>query len=152
MAVTLLSQASAFNPGADLWIIPSASTQSSWRQRVDWYLNFKLTNSHRHQSFHLNTFLQEILEETELKSEIDQQKTDTHAPLMIGAFPNLPCRWVVEVPVHSEPWAEQCHLIWKQLNFPSLRVFLPQTILPGQFQEAWLQNSSVEEYSIVSDS
>lgn len=152
MAVTLLSQASAFNPGADLWIIPSASASSSWRQRIDWYLNFKLTNSHRHTSPKLNTELQEILEETELKSEISQEIPSTTLPLMISANKNLPCRWVIEIPVTTESWAQQCSKIWKQLNCPTLRVFLPQTILPGQFQEAWLQNSSVEEYSIVSDS
>ncbi len=152
MSVTLLSQASAFNPGADLWIIPSTTTQSSWHQRIDWYLNFKLTNSHRYSKSTISETLEEILEETELKSEIPQLKTTLSSPVMICASQNLPCRWVIEVPTPSDSWAQQCYVIWKQLNCPTLRVFLPQSILPGQFQEAWLQNSSVEEYSIVSDS
>lgn len=150
MAVTLLSQASAFNPGADLWILPA--TQSSWRKRIDWYLNFKLTNANRHQSLTIDKTLQEILEETDLKTDLIGKNTDTVAALMIGAHPNLPCRWVVEVSLQTENWTTQCFQIWKNLNQPSMRIFLPQTMSSGQFQEAWLQNSSVEEYSIVSDS
>lgn len=149
MAINLLSAASAYNPGADLWILPSQK-QSRWFNRVDWYLNFQLIKATRHHSPKIALELQDLTVECELpavKIGNPPHRQMVYSPSL------LPNKWVVVVEEGQDfhHWINEIHQIWKNLNEPSLRVFLPPDKTLGDFNKHWLQHSKNEDITIVLD-
>ncbi len=151
MAVTVLSQASAFNPGSDLWIVANLES-SQWSSKLDWYLNFQIVKSHRRHSAELSENLQSLLQQTGLASE-----TPAYAGfpnnLMISSQMQLPNKWVVIIPWNQDliSWSLEIEKVWKQLNQPSLRVFLPPGFSMANLDKAWPNNSSVQDFTVVLD-
>ena len=47
-------------------------------------------------------------------------------PFLIESSQNLPCRWVVEIPFQPD-WINTSLKVWKELNQPSVRFFIPQS-------------------------
>lgn len=149
MAIHLLSAASAYNPGADLWILPPQKS-SRWFNRVDWYLNFQLVKATRHHTVHMATELKELTSECEL-SEI-KVIVNSHRQMVYS--PNLlPNKWVVVVEESQDfhKWIKEIFTIWKGLNEPSLRVFLPPDRSMADFNKHWLQHSKKEDITVVLD-
>ncbi|MBO9668392.1 MAG: hypothetical protein J7501_16455, partial [Bdellovibrio sp.] len=95
MALSVLSQAGALNPGSDLWVVPQLG-KSQWAAKLDWYLNFQLCKSSRHVSPQVPVYLNEVIKEAEL--EKFYRPVVKTAPLMIASEPLLPNKWVVVVP------------------------------------------------------
>ena len=93
--MNILSQASALNPGSDLWIVPDFP-KSNWAQKLDWYLNFQIVKASRHAPPGLSDFLVQMIEKTELK--IPSFELLSQAPLLIHSQPLLPNKWVAVVP------------------------------------------------------
>src|SRR5687768_17785864 len=131
MPATTLSQASRFNPGADLWIVPGIS-ESHHTLQIDWYLNFQISQAQTKVPINPSQNLQMILEQTELK--YPEIKTSNHS-LMILAVNSLPCRWVVAVEnsFDLKTWTKDLFSIWKNLAQPSLRVYLPPNAKTNEF-------------------
>lgn len=150
MAVIALSQANALNPGADLWILCDLE-KSPWTAKIDWYLNFQICKSSRHHSQSLPEFLSEVLEKTELEKKNIQ--LDKSAPLMIASQDLLPNKWVVLLPWNNDMagWSTQAFEIWKKLNKPSLRVFLPPGQSAGNFQTPWQIHNIAPDFTVVLD-
>ncbi|KHD89435.1 MAG: hypothetical protein OM95_03470 [Bdellovibrio sp. ArHS] len=148
MALSVLSQASAFNPGAELWIVPDLE-KSQWTARLDWYLNFQVSKASRHVSPALPSYLQEVLTETELP----QFAVKTTQPLMISSEELLPNKWVVIIPWQDDlnTWITQGFEIWHKLKEPSLRLFLPPGQSAGRVQQEWQTHHSFEDFTVVLD-
>ena len=152
MAVTPLSQASALNPGAELWIAP-ASVESKWTARLDWYLNFQISRFSRHQPLQRSSHLEAVLNETQLP--LPPVPELEAAPLMISSGNLLPNRWVVLIPLtehkNLQNWAEACTKVWDSLGKPSLRIFLPPGETVGAFHQSWQKKSAFEDYTCVTE-
>lgn len=150
MAISILSQASALNPGSDLWIVPDIN-HSQWTSKLDWYLNFQISKSLRHEHKQLAAFTQDVLDETGLhRIRVDIPKT---SPLMIASHNLLPNKWVVIAQWQQdlEGWVKQSHQIWSQLKEPSLRFFLPPGQSSGSFQREWKAHHKFEDFTVVLD-
>ncbi len=150
MAFSVLSQASALNPGADLWIVTDID-RSRWTAKLDWYLNFQLCKASRHKSAHLQPFVSAVLQETELG--IPDVRLKPNAPLMISSENLLPNKWVVVIPWNEDmdQWAKAISNIWVNLKEPSLRVFLPPGQSAGRLQQEWQNKPSTQEITVVLD-
>lgn len=148
MAISVLSQASALNPGSDLWIVPDLE-KSQWAAKLDWHLNFQICKSSRHVSKQLPAFLNDVLVETEL----DKKPLRTSGPLMIASSELLPNKWVVIVPWNDNlaAWTSQIFEIWKNLKEPSLRVFLPPGQNAGNLPAEWQSNNNFQDFTVVLD-
>lgn len=150
MALSVLSQASALNPGSDLWIVPDLE-KSQWTAKLDWYLNFQICKSSRHHTPSLPAFLKEVLVETELEKK--SLKPNYNAPLMIASSELLPNKWVVILPWQGDlsKWTSEVFEIWQKLKEPSLRVFLPPGQSTGNLQLAWQTHHTVPDFTVVLD-
>ncbi|MBX2988972.1 MAG: hypothetical protein KF802_13870 [Bdellovibrionaceae bacterium] len=146
----VLSAASAFNPGNDLWIVPDADN-SRWVLKLDWYLNFQIQQAGRHAPSELSGGMNELLGEIDWPApQIPPQKKN---PLMISVDSRLPARWLVVVP-HPEPlsdWIARLLEVWGGLRKPSLRVFLPTGLPAGRFNEEWKRHSHFDDMTLVLD-
>ncbi len=138
MTSQLDSENAVFSAGSDLWIVPERK-HSPWVRKLDWLLNFQMARSGQHQSRHLPEPVVEILKNCELPGY--DFIPDENSSLMIWATPYVPARWVVVI--HDggnlQSWIRAAVQKWKDLNSPSVRVFLPQGIKPASFLETWKQ-------------
>lgn len=150
MSSNVISQASAFNPGSDLWIVPDLE-KSQWTARLDWYLNFQICKASRHSAPALPEYLKDVLAETGLRKKTFA--ATPVAPLMISSKELLPNKWVVVLPWEGDinPWTKHVVEIWKNLKMPSLRIFLPPGQNSGTFQGAWQAHHSSQEFTVVLD-
>lgn len=150
MAISVLSQASAFNPGSDLWIVPHLE-KSQWTTRLDWYLNFQICKASRHRTAQTPLFVNEVVKEAEL--EKFYRPVANSAPLMIASEQLLPNKWVVVLPWADDmsAWGKDVFQIWQGLKEPSLRVFLPPGQSAGGFQQSWQKHNSFQEFTVVLD-
>lgn len=150
MAAQLLSYASAFNPGQDLWIVPDTAG-SRWTLRLDWYLNFQITKTFRHSP---RTLPPEMLS---LLREIDWNPGHPHAsakaPLLVSSESRLPARWVTVVPDSNEvdDWSGRAVAVWQGLGRPSLKIFLPTGLQAGAFTESWKRHTATADFALVPD-
>lgn len=148
--MNVLSLASAFNPGSDLWIV-SDTANCHWTQKLDWYLNFQIVKSQRHLSPEIRNFTKYIQKESGLETyEVSVPKD---APLMITSEAFFPNKWVVVVPMTAsfEVWVREVSNIWENLKHPSLRVFLPTGQNAGSFNKEWQKHHSFEDFTVVLD-
>jgi hypothetical protein len=148
--MNVLSSASAFNPGSDLWIVPD-SANCHWTQKLDWYLNFQIIKSQRHLSPEIRNFTKHIQKETGLETYDISLPKD--APLMITSEAFFPNKWVVIVQMTSNfaLWVHEVSGIWGNLKQPSLRIFLPTGQNTGSFNKEWQKHHSFEDFTVVLD-
>ncbi len=149
MAISVLSQASALNPGAELWLVPSA-VQSRWNVKIDWYLNFQICKAGRHTSKRSADFLNYVVSETGLdKVNLNLKDNDT---LLISSQNLLPNRWVAVIDnTDFKSWVNESYKVWHSLNCPTLRVFLPTGQNAGSFNQLWHTLCDFQEFTIVLD-
>lgn len=149
MSSSVLSQASAFNPGSDLWIVPDLE-KSQWTAKLDWHLNFQICKSTRHLPKELPAYLKEVIQQTELSLSTPEVDKD---PLMISSSSLLPNKWVVIIPWQNDLnlWCEKLFKVWKDLNQPSLRIFLPPGQSAGLLQGALPDHGGPEDFTVVLD-
>ncbi|HEY8270297.1 MAG TPA: hypothetical protein VIG33_05370 [Pseudobdellovibrionaceae bacterium] len=148
--MNVLSLASAFNPGSDLWIIPDPNN-CRWTQKIDWYLNFQIVKSQRHLSPETRNFTKLIQKETGL--EIYEHTLMKNAPLMMTSEAFFPNKWVIVVPLSANfsAWVREVSNIWENLKHPSLRVFLPTGQNARSFNQEWQNHHSFEDFTLVLD-
>lgn len=132
MIVTVLSQASSYNPGSDLWVVPELNS-SKTTQKMDWYLNFQLAKAFEHTPAQVSPQLRLMIEQAEIKIEKAEVKNNSW---LISSQHLLPNRWVycLEGSQYLHSWLVDIHHAWKKLGSPSLRIFLPPSVSPGDFQ------------------
>lgn len=148
--ITVLSQASALNPGSDLWVVTSLN-QSGWTPQLDWYLNFQIAKTNRHRPPELSPFLKEVGAQTGLfEIEALSQK---EAPLLIQSEALLPSKWILVAPFGGQlaEWMKQISKIWLGLKKPSLRVFLPAGQNASSLTESLLTPLELKDISVVLD-
>lgn len=150
MALSVLSQASALNPGSDLWILPDAGN-SRWTVKIDWYLNFQICKAERHHSRALPEYVAEVLSETGLERPV--LRYASHAPLLIPSQNLLPNKWIAILPLHKSysQWVADIAQSWESLQNPSLRVFLPPGQNAGSFHGLWQSHHKFEDFTVVLD-
>ena len=150
MAIGILSQASALNQGAQLWVVPG-SENSRWTMKIDWYLNFQISKASRHRPHATPLYLQKVAAETNL-GEVSFV-TESESPLLIPCHDLLPCRWTAMVPLHKNygQWVGQISKLWESLDHPSFRVFLPAGQNAGSFNELWQNQNKFEDFTVVLD-
>jgi hypothetical protein len=150
MALSVLSQASAFNPGSDLWIVPDLE-KSQWTAKLDWYLNFQVCKASRHVSPQVPDYISNVVTQTEL--QVSTPVAASLSPLMISSENLLPNKWVVVLPWNGDlrGWSANIFEVWHKLKEPSLRVFLPPGQSTGNLQSAWQSHHTVPEFTVVLD-
>lgn len=151
MAVSVLSQASRFNQGADLWIVP-AIRESHHTLQIDWYLNFQISQAENKLPLKLSQELRTILQQTDLTSP--EIPVPSNRTLMVLAVNSLPCRWVVALSNSNnlKVWTKDLFAVWQNLGHPSLRIFLPSQVSINHLLSSWHEFSSFEEFTVVLDS
>lgn len=129
----------ALLPGAELWVVPDLN-QSTWTQKIDWYLNFQILRSTQHRVAEPPPEMKSVIGDWEL----DPPKIELHktSPLMIASAQLLPNHAVVVIPMseQNQNWPESVHSVWAKLDKPSLRVFLPKSVTASNFVKAWPQS------------
>jgi hypothetical protein len=150
MAMTVLSPNSVFSPGARLWIAADFA-QSSWTQKLDWYLNFQISRYLRHTKASPSEFTQWVWQQTQYPAiDIASSKT---APLMIASKDLLPTDWVVVVPLASakdfSSWAGAVVKVWQDLQNPELRIFLPKDVPTNLWGSFWEEQKNSANCSLV---
>lgn len=148
--MNVLSSASAFNPGSDLWIVPDFAS-CHWAQKLDWYLNFQIVKSQRHLSPEIRNFTKLIQRDSGLEPyELSMPKD---APLMVTSDAFFPNKFVVVVPMTAnfKIWVKEVSNIWENLKHPSLRIFLPTGQNAGSFNKEWQSHHSFEDFTVVLD-
>lgn len=148
MAVIVLSNNQAFNPGADLWVIPDFNN-SKIASQLDWYNNFLMGKTLRKNPFVISSEVTQILQETELPRQ--EITVNDHDHLMISTNQQFPNRWTVMVwyEQDSTSWCKKIYELYLHLKKPTLRIFLPTNLSMNTFVEAWRSVSSDEDFSIV---
>lgn len=150
MALSVLSQASALNPGSDLWIVPDLE-KSQWTAKLDWYLNFQLAKASRHRTPQVPEFIGAVVTETQLDSPYIPSAAPR--PLMIASENLLPNKWVIVLPWQEDlaQWTSEIVKIWSDLKHPSLRIFLPPGQSTGSLQLQWQSHQPTQEFTVVLD-
>ena len=119
----LLNASQALDPGVTLWILPF-DPDSPWYQRLNWLTHFSLTTNELHTRPKLHPWLVKILE----TCDIPEPTIPLSEPLLVPVAQWLPAEWLVVVPFnnhHQILFLQSVLKIWKQLQEPSLRLFLP---------------------------
>lgn len=150
MSIKQLSQASAYNPGSSLWVMPNRE-KSKWTHKTDWYLNFQFSRSLKHTKEELSQDVIYILDQTDLT--LTKKITTSKEQFLIPANLNLPCRWVLICPYKDNisDWCLKIKETWTSLTEPSLRIFLPTGLSSSEFSESWRAHSNFDDLTVVLD-
>ncbi len=150
MPAQVLSLASAFNSGSDLWVVPERKYSTLARQ-LDWLLNFQIAKTSQHQSLEISENIRTVLNQTELTStEFKNVEQDC---LMIASRHLVPAQWILVIKGSDElpTWVNHIFEKWRGLAYPSLRVFLPQGADTHRFESLWLSAGGTDQLSLVVD-
>lgn len=137
LSITVLSSASAYNPGSDIWFIPPLAS-SSWSQKMNWYLNFQLSRTKNWKQWSLPEYLANTVEDIKW-AELKPHKWSTNEDLLIASSNYLPNKWTLMSIILDDLtiWQKTHYLTMQKLNLKSARFFLPKGISPSQFSESW---------------
>jgi hypothetical protein len=137
-----LNHASGFNTGADLWAMADLKS-SLWSKKIDWYVNFQLTEASFHQQPNLDSNINFWIKECELGEH--RYFSKINQPWLVHSSETLPNRWVLLNSFEQGPeiWVNNIHQSWNQLGRVSLRVFLPESFSVTDFNRQW---SVLEEF------
>jgi len=143
----ILNATQALDSGDDLWILP-LDLESPWYQRLNWLTNFSLTTNELHTRPKLHPWLIKILETCDIPTP-DIPVAD---PILIPVSQWLPSEWLVLVPCttnNESLFIQSISKIWKQLQEPSLRLFLPPTLSLKDWESLWKDLSLPSDVSLV---
>jgi hypothetical protein len=136
----------ALSPGAQLWLIPSLDV-SAWSRRIDWYLGFQIRRSRPYRRFEFGSDMRQLMEVYE--ETVPKIPRTENAPLMVASAELLPNRQTVVIPP-GDDWVASCHRIWKGLDEPAARVFLPPGLTRAEFEKKWPSDSDHGAVEVVS--
>lgn len=115
-----LSPVQAFQPGADLWLVPPPSV-SGWGRQIDWYLNFQISRGLDTRPQKRAKSLDQFLEKIQWSLPASYISND--APLLISSEGRLQARWVLL----PNQWQSPLEMFRQALPLrpQKIRVFLP---------------------------
>lgn len=139
----------ALSPGVPLWLIPPLDV-SAWSKRIDWYLGFQIRRAIPYRRVDFGADMRQLMESYE--DVIPKIARTESAPLMVASSQLLPNHQIVVIPEGGETktWVETCHRVWKGLDQPATRVFLPPGLTREQFVKAWPSDEGHSDLEIVS--
>jgi hypothetical protein len=136
----------ALSPGAQLWLIPSLEV-STWSRRIDWYLGFQIRRALPHRRFEFGPDMRQLMESFE--APITKIPRTDQAPLMVASESLLPNHQTVVIPP-SDDWVGMCHRVWKGLDEPVTRIFLPPGLTRAEFEKKWPSDAEHGSVEVVS--
>ncbi|MBX3019051.1 MAG: hypothetical protein KF767_14280 [Bdellovibrionaceae bacterium] len=127
--VQLLSATQAYQPGADVWILPFPEA-SALARNVDWLLNFQITRGLANEPRRRGEQLEGLLKK--VKWSLPPAHDKAGSPLLIGAAGRLPTRWVLL----PERWDADLQFLQPaaDLGPAKVRLFLPANVSPDIFR------------------
>jgi hypothetical protein len=144
-----LSTDQALSPNDDLWIL--SETSSSLFHRLDWLLNFQLTQALTHKSPVLSEKITAIVEQCGLRS-ISFKGKPQNAFWLVGSHSFLPCDWLLLAPVKNfsdlDEWWTTLQSRIESLGSTHVRFFLSSEISPASLSK--LSGKSEIRYSMLS--
>ena len=98
----------AFASKSDLWIAESFNPLSSLSVQIDWHLRFS------------------------------SRKLKDKSPLLIESSQYLPCQKICFIRFeNSQKWIQSAYSFWKNLDKPSLKIFIPKQISFDDLKKIW---------------
>lgn len=148
MALIVLSINQAFNPGAELWVVPDFD-HSQIATKLDWYNGFLAGKMSRKGPKKMASDLVDILNETELPQF--EYHIQTQDSILVPTQSKFPNRWTAFIPYNGDldNWCIRINKLYLNLKNPTLRIFLPTDLSLSAFTETWRSISSIEDLSIV---
>ena len=131
MKTVLLGAGAALNPGSELWVIPDPQ-HSRWATKLDWYMNALITRAENRVPQKIPTGLKQILEDEEIEKTVSPNSSGA---LLFATSDLLPCKWTLLVQFASniEEWSKKIEDTWTALEKPKIRIFLPASVEPKEF-------------------
>lgn len=151
MSIELLPSNSAFTKGADLWII---SNNSSWLSTMDWHSSLMISKYQIRTPSKLSDENLQLIDRCgfDLNEKIESSD-DKLMLIMDKFFPNQ--SMIILAQRQLKDWAEAGLKLWSNLNFPSVRFFLPPKATNNDFLTHWPQDLLTKDYlykvSLISD-
>lgn len=137
----------ALSSGSQLWLLPPLAI-SPWSRRIDWYLGFQIRRAIPYRRFEFGPDMRQLMEAYE--ETVPKIPRTENAPLMVASASMLPNHQTVVVPHESfAEWVAGCHRVWKGLDEPSTRIFLPPGASRRQFEAAWPGGGPVDQLELV---
>lgn len=148
MKYKILTRASAFSDGAQLWVVPDLNL-SPWTRLLNWYLNLQISRFKAHKFNPYSQGLKQIVEKNELP--FSQYEASTEAPLIISCQSRLPSDSCMEMPYRNDlaTWLKDIQKVWVNLNYPTLRIFLPPKLSENELLTTWPKTDKDSEVSFV---
>lgn len=136
-----LKGSSVFSVGSDLWVFADPE-HSSWTRKIDWHLNGLLTRAEHRTPQTLSPALLQILKSED--SEIPKVPK-TSGTLLISSSLYLPNRQTVVLQYSGvlSTWVKSLVEVWRDLNEPTIRVFLPADVSVSEFNKHWDHKDSL---------
>ncbi len=113
-----LSVESAFDAGAELWILPFI--QNNWWQQIDYRSGFLLSECLLHQKKEISPSLLNILKETQI-SEVNH--STQKKSLLVGTEHHFFNKWTLIVPIENDLAHSEITEICNSLKIHSIRFF-----------------------------
>jgi|GEM_PF-3466258 len=137
----------AFQPDSDLWAF-SSRTPKSFIAKLDWYLNFQISKSSRHQKQKRSQTIDQIISQTELN--LPQLHAEAATPLFLSVRELLPCRWIALYPqTDCTAWLAAVQMTWLHIGKPNLKLFVPEGEDPQNVFNLWKPHDPVESFTVV---
>lgn len=135
MSWSELSSEQALSEGSALWIVGNLE-DSTWAQKINWYLNFQLRRAKFHQTKAMPQELIAVLQTWEV--EAPELKIDPSAPLLVESSKLVPNQITVQLFNRTfDSWVDEGMRVWNDLQRPSVRVFLPGEKTKSQLTTRW---------------
>ena len=129
----LILPSQALKNGADLWVI-SDPEHSSWYHKINWYLCFQIDKTGSCPLPSPSSQMRSLLEKYKI-STIDSPLPPSFPVLVDSSF-YLPNLWTVKLS-YTVKWLNEVYNIWRSLNQPTLRLFVPKLIERTKIMEKW---------------
>ncbi|PWU12802.1 MAG: hypothetical protein C5B49_15785 [Bdellovibrio sp.] len=133
-----------------MWV-SALPANSAMARRIDWYLNFCLSRGLRHLLPHRSASLERILKE--IKWSLPERFHTPEDSLMLAVSQRLPASWVLALydlrPTSYAQALETLRRVWRPMQCPNLRVFLPSNIPRESFESAWKSHELPADADLV---
>ena len=126
-----LSNKNAFIEGSDLWIIPGGEDQA-WQNHLDWYLNYRLSNTETFEKKSISESLEKIIKDEEL--ELVSPKTESSCKKLLVGEHYFPCKYFVQINNDNiETWFDEIKASMNDLKCKRPRIFVPTKLAKENF-------------------
>lgn len=149
MPILPVNQVAALSSGADLWVGPDHN-HSAWIREMDWFLNHIILKKDNHEVRKMDHEVRGLLFQNQI---VFQDVVSPNSDLLVAASHQLPTQWLMIVPWNGqiEKWLAHVHNNWKNLKYPSLRLFLPKGVSVSECSRVWQKVSDHQDFTVVLD-